>query len=50
MGRDLLERELRKSGRSLTKLIKKGEIKSLMLIESLPKPINYTGGMEPQPS
>jgi len=27
--------------------VKKGEIKDLLVIESLPKPINYTGGMEP---
>ncbi len=27
--------------------VKPGEIKKLMVIESLPKPINYTGGMDP---
>lgn len=27
--------------------IKPGEIKKLLVIESLPKPINYTGGMDP---
>jgi hypothetical protein len=27
--------------------IKPGEIKKLLVLESLPKPINYTGGMEP---
>jgi hypothetical protein len=27
--------------------IKPGEIKSLLVMESLPKPINYTGSMEP---
>lgn len=33
-------------GRNMTG-IKKGDIKELLLLESLPKPINYTGGMEP---
>jgi hypothetical protein len=33
-------------GRNMTG-VKKGEIRKLLLIESLPKPINYTGGMEP---
>lgn len=27
--------------------VKPGEIKKLLVVESLPKPINYTGGMEP---
>ena len=27
--------------------VKRGEIKKLLILESLPKPINYTGGMEP---
>ncbi len=27
--------------------VKKGEIKKLLVLESLPKPINYTGGMDP---
>ncbi len=27
--------------------VARGEIKSLLVLESLPKPINYTGGMEP---
>lgn len=27
--------------------VEKGEIKKLLVLESLPKPINYTGGMEP---
>jgi len=27
--------------------VKPGEIKKLMVVESLPKPINYTGGMDP---
>lgn len=27
--------------------VKRGEIKRLLVLESLPKPINYTGGMEP---
>jgi hypothetical protein len=27
--------------------IQRGEIKKLLILESLPKPINYTGGMEP---
>lgn len=27
--------------------VKPGEIKKLLVLESLPKPINYTGGMEP---
>ncbi|MAG58596.1 MAG: hypothetical protein CMJ83_20090 [Planctomycetes bacterium] len=27
--------------------VKRGEIKKLLVLESLPKPINYTGGMEP---
>lgn len=27
--------------------IERGEIKKLLVLESLPKPINYTGGMEP---
>ncbi len=27
--------------------VKKGEIKKLLILETLPKPINYTGGMEP---
>jgi len=27
--------------------VKRGEIKKLLVIESLPKPINYTGGMDP---
>ncbi len=27
--------------------VRKGEIKHLLVMESLPKPINYTGGMEP---
>ncbi len=27
--------------------IKRGEIKKLLVMESLPKPINYTGGMDP---
>ncbi len=27
--------------------VKRGEIKSLLVLEVLPKPINYTGGMEP---
>ena len=27
--------------------VKRGEIKQLLVLESLPKPINYTGGMEP---
>ena len=27
--------------------VKKGEIKKLLILESLPKPINYTGSMEP---
>ena len=27
--------------------VKKGEIKELLVVETLPKPINYTGGMEP---
>ncbi len=27
--------------------VKQGEIKQLLVMESLPKPINYTGGMEP---
>ena len=27
--------------------VRRGEIKELLIIESLPKPINYTGGMEP---
>ena len=33
-------------GRNMTG-VKRGEIKELLVIESLPKPINYTGGMEP---
>lgn len=27
--------------------VERGEIKKLLILESLPKPINYTGGMEP---
>lgn len=27
--------------------VKRGEIKKLLVLESLPKPINYTGGMDP---
>jgi len=27
--------------------VKRGDIKKLLILESLPKPINYTGGMEP---
>jgi len=27
--------------------VKRGEIKKMMIIESLPKPINFTGGMDP---
>ncbi|MGL6226280.1 MAG: hypothetical protein ACRC10_06600 [Thermoguttaceae bacterium] len=27
--------------------VKRGEIKKLLILESLPKPINFTGGMEP---
>lgn len=27
--------------------VKRGEIKKLLILETLPKPINYTGGMEP---
>ncbi|MDR3228965.1 MAG: hypothetical protein LBT53_06100 [Puniceicoccales bacterium] len=33
-------------GRNMTG-IKPGEIKKLLIIETLPKPINFTGGMEP---
>ena len=33
-------------GRNMTG-VKPGEIKRLMIIESLPKPINFTGGMDP---
>jgi hypothetical protein len=33
-------------GRNM-KDVKKGEIKKLLILESLPKPINFTGGMEP---
>jgi hypothetical protein len=33
-------------GRNM-KGIKRGEIKNLLILESLPKPINYTGGMDP---
>jgi hypothetical protein len=33
-------------GRNLTG-VERGEIKKLLVLESLPKPINYTGGMEP---
>ena len=27
--------------------VEKGSIKKLMILESLPKPINFTGGMDP---
>ena len=27
--------------------VKRGEIKKLLVLESLPKPINFTGGMDP---
>ncbi len=27
--------------------MKPGEIKKLLVLETLPKPINYTGGMDP---
>ena len=33
-------------GRNM-KGVQRGEIKKLLLVESLPKPINFTGGMEP---
>ncbi len=33
-------------GRNMTG-VKRGEIKKLLVLESLPKPINYTGGMDP---
>jgi hypothetical protein len=33
-------------GRNMTG-VKKGQIKKLLILESLPKPINYTGSMEP---
>jgi hypothetical protein len=33
-------------GRNMTD-VERGEIKKLLVIESLPKPINYTGGMDP---
>jgi len=33
-------------GRNMTG-VKKGQIKNLLILESLPKPINYTGSMEP---
>ena len=33
-------------GRNM-KGVKKGEIKKLLVLESLPKPINFTGGMDP---
>ncbi len=33
-------------GRSMAG-VKRGEIKKLLVLESLPKPINFTGGMEP---
>ena len=33
-------------GRNMTG-VKKGDIKKLLILESLPKPINYTGGMDP---
>jgi len=33
-------------GRNM-KGVKKGEIKKLLVLETLPKPINYTGGMDP---
>lgn len=33
-------------GRSMAG-VKRGEIKKLLILETLPKPINYTGGMEP---
>ncbi|MDR1584184.1 MAG: hypothetical protein LBS55_13190 [Prevotellaceae bacterium] len=34
------------AGRNM-KGVKKGEIKKLLILETLPKPINFTGGMEP---
>jgi len=34
------------NGRNM-KGVKKGEIKKLLILETLPKPINYTGGMDP---
>jgi len=43
-GRYLLEDVYR--GRNMSG-IRPGEIKKLMVIESLPKPINFTGGMDP---
>jgi hypothetical protein len=33
-------------GRNMTG-VRRGEIKKLLVLESLPKPINYTGGMDP---
>jgi hypothetical protein len=33
-------------GRNMTG-VKRGEIKKLLVLETLPKPMNYTGGMEP---
>jgi hypothetical protein len=43
-GRFLLQDVLR--GRSMAG-VKPGEVKRLMVVESLPKPINFTGGMDP---
>ena len=34
------------AGRNM-KGVRRGEIKKLLVLESLPKPVNYTGGMEP---
>jgi hypothetical protein len=34
------------NGRNM-KGVKKGDIKKLLIVESLPKPINFTGGMDP---
>ncbi|MGD0093840.1 MAG: hypothetical protein ABSE73_28360, partial [Planctomycetota bacterium] len=34
------------TGRNMA-AVKRGEIKKLLVLESLPKPINYTGGMDP---
>lgn len=34
------------NGRNM-KGVKRGDIKKLLILETLPKPINYTGGMEP---
>ncbi len=33
-------------GRNMAK-VKSGEVKRIMIVESLPKPINFTGGMDP---